>query len=255
MRLSTIWRFPVVVACFYIAFFELPSNVGAWNAEQIVDSDEHTTIVAVLKGLSATFSLGDDIVRYYALGYGGCLYPLSLDHPDTAWTFIFSDKSVLAHTTESCTDWVYGYFPSDLSQKMTLNEPSFYPTIIEFNNRYYDPFSPEKEPFRFFFYSREFGTWQILSRGPDGDFDIHCEDLNIENTPPQPFLKDINKIYDPTNGLISNGDIYPAVLDDYYSTTTTYFTLWMKKWDEGMDHKEWRRWIKEEEKKKSAEKK
>ena len=255
MRLFTYCHLMIATISFSVLYIPVRSEVNGWSPIQIPDDDRDTTVATALRGLPALYSLGDDITSYYTFNYGGLLPPLSLDHPDISWPFVFRDESVLANTTPSCPDWVYGWFPADISQKMTVKDPEFYPTVIDYNRRYYDPFSLNDAPFRFFYHRKYFGTWQILSRGPDGDFDILCEDLSLDMIHPSRYVCNPNKVFDPTNGLVSNGDIYPACIHDYYSSITTRLTLMWKMQEQGMSDDDWVKWIKEEEKKKAEEKK
>ena len=69
-----------------------------------------------------------------------------------------------------------------------------------------DPFSPQALPF---VYYRDEKGWMILTRGPDGDYDMDPAKM-YDGSIAQPSrdLLTSTATYDPTNGTISNGDIW-----------------------------------------------
>jgi type II secretory pathway pseudopilin PulG len=69
-----------------------------------------------------------------------------------------------------------------------------------------DPFSPQPLPFVYFTDGK---GWIIISRGPDKDYDFDPKQV-YDGFLPQPSfpLQTSSFTYDPTNGTISNGDIW-----------------------------------------------
>jgi len=86
---------------------------------------------------------------------------------------------------------------------MTLTTP-----IAYINGYLKDPFAPEQGQVAYSYYSTKSG-WILISPGPDRDYDIipqkeYQDNVNMGTIPPGI----LDKTYDPTNGTISNGDIY-----------------------------------------------
>lgn len=82
-------------------------------------------------------------------------------------------------------------------------------TPIAYMTRYFaDPFvESSTEPQPTFVYYADTNGWILVSPGPDGDYDIDPE-LDYRSDIPQPSELIVSKGYDPTNGLMSNGDIF-----------------------------------------------
>jgi len=82
-----------------------------------------------------------------------------------------------------------------------LTTPTAY--IQRFEN---DPFSPYPLPF---VYYTDGEGWMILSRGPDGDYDINPAKIYNSSDSYQSFsVLASPATYDPSNGTTSNGDIW-----------------------------------------------
>ncbi|MFH0794243.1 MAG: hypothetical protein V2A74_09465 [bacterium] len=89
------------------------------------------------------------------------------------------------------------------SSVMTLTTPIAYiTTLME------DPFAGPKQTFGY--YSKSVGNqlgWILFSPGPDGKFDLGWE--IYDPSVPQPSLELLTRYtYDPTNGMVSPGDIW-----------------------------------------------
>jgi Tfp pilus assembly protein PilE len=82
----------------------------------------------------------------------------------------------------------------------TLTTPLAYITQLQ-----PDPFAPDKGAV--YSYYRDGGGWILLSAGPDGDYDIDPQKL-YNSSVTQPSTELLSKAYDPTNGTISDGDIF-----------------------------------------------
>jgi type II secretory pathway pseudopilin PulG len=69
-----------------------------------------------------------------------------------------------------------------------------------------DPFSPQPLPFAYFTDGK---GWIIVSRGPDKDYDFDPKQV-YDGSLPQPSASLLTSPFtcDPTNGTISNGDIW-----------------------------------------------
>lgn len=92
--------------------------------------------------------------------------------------------------------------------KLLLNQSSF--TYTDLSTRTIDPFSPTNSQYQY----HQTGLpevlyfWIIISNGPDQDTDINVKDM-ISQPPTYGLDKHIIEYaYDPTNGIISNGDIF-----------------------------------------------
>ena len=82
-------------------------------------------------------------------------------------------------------------------------------TPLAYMIRYFeDPFqiSPT-EPQPTFVYYHDRNGWILVSPGPDGDYDINPEQdyRSVIRQPSEPL---VIKAYDPTNGLVSDGDVF-----------------------------------------------
>ncbi|MCX7000069.1 MAG: hypothetical protein NT106_07225 [Candidatus Sumerlaeota bacterium] len=82
----------------------------------------------------------------------------------------------------------------------TLTTPLAYITQL-----YPDPFAPDNGAVDSYYCDG--GGWILLSAGPDGDYDIDPQKL-YNSSVPQPSTELLSKSYDPTNGTISDGDIF-----------------------------------------------
>ncbi len=82
-------------------------------------------------------------------------------------------------------------------------------TPIAYLTRYFeDPFQlAPTDPQPTFVYYADINGWVLISPGPDGDYDIDPE-LDYRSDITQPSEDILLKGYDPTNGLMSNGDIF-----------------------------------------------
>lgn len=89
----------------------------------------------------------------------------------------------------------------------SLTTPIAYLTTL-----YPDPFAPEKQPFAYFAVPgdpkkpNELVAWILFSPGPDGRFDLNYSAYDGKLAQPQPWL--LHSAYDPTNGIVSGGDIW-----------------------------------------------
>ena len=70
---------------------------------------------------------------------------------------------------------------------------------------YPDPFAPDNGAV--YSYYCDPNGWILLSAGPDGDYDIDPQKL-YNSSVPQPSTELLSKSYDPTNGTVSDGDIF-----------------------------------------------
>jgi hypothetical protein len=76
-----------------------------------------------------------------------------------------------------------------------------------------DPFTKNSEHIR---YSLSYitGSAFLISNGPDGDIDIDEKVIFGVNLNEDYKAPDYNSIYDPTNGILSNGDIFIIIEKD-----------------------------------------
>jgi type II secretory pathway pseudopilin PulG len=92
--------------------------------------------------------------------------------------------------------------PQPGTRPFTLTTPIAYITSI-----YPDPFSAGKK--EWFSYYTSGRAWILISAGPDKDYDI-VPQQDFQQPSGMKELLDVlvNKTYDPTNGSVSNGDIW-----------------------------------------------
>ena len=83
----------------------------------------------------------------------------------------------------------------------TLTTPQAYLTFY-----FPDPFAPGGGDATYSYYKDSSG-WIMISAGPDKDYDIAPEKLYRSDIA-QPTLELLTYSYDPTNGLVSDGDIF-----------------------------------------------
>jgi hypothetical protein len=82
----------------------------------------------------------------------------------------------------------------------TLTTPLAYITQL-----YPDPFAPDNGAVDSYYCDG--GGWILISAGPDGDYDIDPQKL-YNSSVPQPSTELLSRSYDPTNGTVSDGDIF-----------------------------------------------
>jgi hypothetical protein len=70
---------------------------------------------------------------------------------------------------------------------------------------YPDPFAPDNGAVDSYYCDG--GGWILISAGPDGDYDIDPQKL-YNSSVPQPSTELLSRSYDPTNGTVSDGDIF-----------------------------------------------
>lgn len=68
-----------------------------------------------------------------------------------------------------------------------------------------DPFAENEAAFGYYSVARPDG-WVLFSPGPDGDFDLDWKVYDAGVAQPSPAL--LEKAYDPTNGTVSDGDLW-----------------------------------------------
>lgn len=79
--------------------------------------------------------------------------------------------------------------------------------IAYITNFFRDPYGTGAGDNPYYGYYRDKNGWILLSAGPDGDYDIDpAKDYN--SAIPQPSIHLLSKSYDPTNGTVSDGDIF-----------------------------------------------
>jgi len=134
-----------------------------------------------------------------------------------------SDMRTIAVALESyVVDWCWGYPPvKGGGLRILTASPAFAPSEFKGDKgwiswefprtiRYLeliplDPFGTN--PGDQYYYYPDVNGWILISRGPDREFEIDAEkEYNSAVYPPSPQL--LLKAYDPTNGIISRGDIF-----------------------------------------------
>jgi hypothetical protein len=89
-------------------------------------------------------------------------------------------------------------------ESLTTLDPKVY-SVYMGGEPYRDPFSPRGR-FPYVYYGTK-TSWILLSAGRDGDYDIRPADI-IESATSSAADRFQLVEYDPTNGAISNGDIW-----------------------------------------------
>jgi type II secretory pathway pseudopilin PulG len=86
----------------------------------------------------------------------------------------------------------------------------FYESLLAPIDAHSDPYDDADEPGGFAYWSAsDEGPWILISRGPDGDFDLNLDVVRraLEGSPPR--IEDLSGFtYDPTNGIASSGDVW-----------------------------------------------
>jgi len=78
-------------------------------------------------------------------------------------------------------------------------------TVSYVSNAFADPFAPRLGiPF---WYHRDGRGWILTSPGPDGDYDL-LPSRDYDGSAADPFASLLPRTYDPTNGTISDGDLW-----------------------------------------------
>jgi type II secretory pathway pseudopilin PulG len=116
----------------------------------------------------------------------------------------------LSENVARCVDPLFQHVPSfrqarDGEALLTLTTP-----ILYVGGCYpWDPFSPERGATYVYYATKPKDTdgWILVSPGPDRDYDISPPKVfDPSTTQPSPAL--LRLTYDPTNGTMSNGDIW-----------------------------------------------
>jgi hypothetical protein len=122
-----------------------------------------------------------------------------------------------AYYPTTCTLSIYAEKPSTFAKVHGDTYCSIYPgkgnplfgittPIPYLSSLYFDPFQPAKERIPFAYYA-DLNGWILISPGPDGDYDI-IPRKDYTSKIAQPSSAILVKSYDPTNGRLSDGDIW-----------------------------------------------
>ena len=174
----------VLMVVAMLAVFAIPSLLNAYTRRKVVRAKQQLRIIAV--GLET-----------YYLDNG--TYPPAADQ----------SGNLVSWQIPSCTNnlesWTHGYVSSVLSTP-----------VVHLETVPFDPFGPKRKPGQaksYHYASRCLSFWILTSRGPDLDDDMNAKDYVIDQDYGEIslYLKQFSGPYveyDPTNGTISNGDIY-----------------------------------------------
>jgi len=91
-------------------------------------------------------------------------------------------------------------------RRPTVGGPRTLTTPLAYTMQLYvDHFAPDEDSIHSYY--SDVGGWILISAGPDGDYDIDPQKL-YNSSVPQPSQELLSKSYDPTNGTISDGNIF-----------------------------------------------
>lgn len=167
-----------------LAVFAIPSLLNAYTRRNVYQ---------------AKVQLRDTYVTLERYAIDNCCYPPAADQLG----------HMVSWQVPSSTDKYFHYSCGYLSK--TLTTPFAYADSLSF-----DPFGPKNKPVparTFPYAARSCSYWILISRGPDRDVDMEVKDYVLDpiNGEILYFASNYYGLYveyDPTNGTISNGDIF-----------------------------------------------
>lgn len=160
-------------------------------------------------------SIGEDAHHLYWSWMGGGPPPNPWDNPHASvatWeSYVSAQHEMPAWKARS------GYLAPDMAEYWEKDHRDY----IDFKGKLLDPFSPMGLPFRYF-RNDEDGCFMLLaSVGPDETADLRTEDVFWSEDGLR--LASIDLLYDPTNGIVSRGDIVISNdLRQFYKPLTPY---------------------------------